>query len=124
MLSIPVQAQSQNTLALGDFRQWMLKHIDHWFEFAQRLGLGIMQMEEIVLITGCDYTRSWTNVVFFEGQSDPAQVSFGVKLAGGYGPNAGIKWHFSPERVQGALLRHGPEGEVCRLRYLESTDLM
>jgi len=32
----------------------MLKHIDRWFAFARRLGLGIEQMEEIILVTGCD----------------------------------------------------------------------
>jgi hypothetical protein len=124
VLSIPAQAQRQNTLAPGDFGRWMVRHIDHWFAFAQRLGLGIVHMEEIVLITGCDCTRSWTNVAFLEGQGDDAQASFGVELVDGYGPDASIKWHFSPERIRGALLNQGPEGKVRRLRDLESTELM
>ena len=121
MLSIPVQAQRQNTLALGEFGRWMVKQIDRWFSFAQRLGLGIVQMEEIVFVTGFDCARSWTNVVFLEGEGD-ARVSFGVDLVGGYGPDASIKWHFSPERIRGALLNQGPEGKVCRPQDLEPTN--
>jgi hypothetical protein len=58
-----------------------VKHIDSWFAFARKLGLGIEQMEEIILVTGCDRTRSWTNVAFLGGQAD-AQVSFGVRVEG------------------------------------------
>lgn len=120
-MSIPVQAQRRNTLALGEFGRWMVKRIDHWFAFAQRLGLGIMQMEEIVFVTGYDCARSWTNAVFLEGEGD-ARVSFGVELVGGHGPDASIKWHFSPERVRGALLNQGPEGKVCDRQDLEPTN--
>ena len=65
-------------------------------------------MEEIVLVTGCDRTRSWTNVAFLGSQVD-AQVSFGVRVEG---PDTSINFQFSPENAQGAVLRHGPEGTV------------
>jgi hypothetical protein len=84
----------------------MVKHIDTWFAFARDLGL-VHQMEEIILVTGCDLTRSWTNVAFL-GEAD-AQVSFGVKVEG---PNTSINFQFSPEHVRGAVLHHGPEGTV------------
>jgi len=67
----------------------MLKHIDRWFAFARRLGLGIEQMEEIILVTGCDRTRSWTNVAFLGSQLD-ARVSFGVNAVDS--PNTSIKF--------------------------------
>ena len=86
----------------------MVKHIDSWFSFARNLGLGIEEMEEIILVTGCDRTRSWTNVAFLGSQAD-AQASFGVKVEG---PNTSINFQFSPENAQGAVLRHGPEGTV------------
>ena len=85
----------------------MVKHIDDWFAFAQNLGL-VDQMEEIILVTGCDRTRSWTNIAFLGGWTD-ARVSFGVKVEG---PNTGINFQFSPEHARGAVLRHGPEGTV------------
>jgi hypothetical protein len=87
----------------------MVKHIGSWFSFARDLGLGIEEMEEIVLVTGCDRTRSWTNVVFLGGQVD-AQVSFGVRVEG---PDTNINFQLSPELVQGAVISQGPEGTVC-----------
>ena len=65
-------------------------------------------MEEIILVTGCDLTRSWTNVAFLGGQVD-AQVSFGVKVEG---TDNSINFQFSPESAWGAVLCHGPEGTV------------
>jgi hypothetical protein len=85
-----------------------VKHIDSWFAFARKLGLGIDQMEDIILVTGCDRSRSWTNVAFLENQVN-AQVSFGVRVEG---PDTSINFQFSPENAQGAVLRHGPEGTV------------
>ena len=83
-----------------------MKHIDSWPAFARKLGLGIDQMEDVILVTGCDRARSWTNVAFLGNQSD-AQVLFGVKVEG-----PSINFQFSPEHVRGAVLRQGPEGTV------------
>ena len=65
-------------------------------------------MEEIILVTGCDRTRSWTNVAFLGNHVD-AQVSFGVKVEG---PDTSINFQSSPGNARGAVLRHGPEGKV------------
>ena len=116
MLSIPVQAQRQDTLALEAFGKWMVKHIDRWFAFARHLELGIKQMEEIILVTGCDRTRSWTNVAFLGSQAD-SQASFGVHVHGVEG--SGIDWQFSPEQIRGAVLNQGPCGKVCKGRRLD-----
>ena len=85
-----------------------MKNIDSWSAFARNLGLGIEQMEDIILVTGCDRTKSWTNVAFLGNQVD-AQVSFGVKADG---PNTSINFQFSRGNARGAVLRHGPEGTV------------
>ena len=109
MLSLPVVTQRQDTRARGDFGRWMLKHIDRWFAFARGLELGIDQMEEIILVTGCDYTRSWANVTFLGGQTY-GQASFGVKVV--RGSDAIINWQFSSGNTQGAVCKLGPEGKV------------
>jgi hypothetical protein len=67
-------------------------------------------MEEIILVTGCDRTRSWTNVAFLEHRAD-AQVLFGVKVEV-KGHDTSINFQFSPENARGAVLLHGPEGKV------------
>ena len=74
-------------------------------------------MEEIILVTGCDLTRSWTNVAFLGGQAD-AQVSFGVKVEG---PD--ISFQFLPENARGAVLSHGPEGSVRLYADLNSPQI-
>ena len=105
-----MDAQREDTLSKGDFSAWIVKHIDRWFAFARGLGLGIERMEEIILVTGCDNTRSWTNIAFFGSQHN-ARASFGVKVV--HGPAISINWQLLPERVPGALNR-GPSGTVCR----------
>jgi hypothetical protein len=98
----------ENTLVRDVLGRWMVQHIDSWYAFAQNLGL-VHQMEEIILVTGCDLTRSWTNIAFLGGCAD-AQASFGVRVEG---PDTSINFQFSPEYARGAVLRLGPEGTVC-----------
>ena len=107
MLSLPIQARCEDTVALGDFRKWMINHIDRWFSWARELGVGINRMEDIVLVTGAHLTRSWTNIAFLEDQTD-ARVSFEVHVAA----DTSINWHVSPDRIIGALLNRGPNGKV------------
>jgi hypothetical protein len=99
-------ARHENTLIRDVFGRWMVRYIDTWYAFARNLGL-VRQMEDIILVTGCDLTRSWANVAFLGGAD--AQVSFGVKVEG---PNTSINFQFSPEHARGAMLHHGPEGTV------------
>ena len=99
-------ARRQDTLARGDFRKWIVSHIDHWFAFAQRLGLGI-SMEDIVLVTGCHLARSWTNMAILEGYEE-VRVSFGLRVSG----VSNVEWRFLPEDVQGVALNLGPSGQV------------
>ena len=89
----------------------MLQHIDSWLAFTRRLGLGIEQMEEIVLVTGCHLTRSWANVTFLEGQAH-VQASFGINVTQGH--DICINWHFSLGTTQGVVCSWGPEGPVCQ----------
>ena len=54
VLYLPTKASCENTVALGDFGKWMIKHIDSWFSWVRLLGVGIERMEEIVLVTVMD----------------------------------------------------------------------
>lgn len=112
MSFISVPAQRQDTIARGDFGRWIIKHIELWLAFTRRLGLGIEQMEDIILVTGFHRTRSWANATFLESYTD-AQVSFGVEVTDADSSGMNIKWQYSPERVRGAVLTWGPDGKVC-----------
>jgi len=115
VLYLPVEAKRQDTVARGDFGKWMIGHIDRWFTFSQKLGLGLENMEDIILVTGCHRTRSWINIAFFGCHTD-ARVSFGVNVTqadDGDGSEVDIKWRLSPDRIRGAELSRGPNGKVC-----------
>jgi hypothetical protein len=109
VLFLPTTTRREDTIAQGDFGRWIVTHIGSWLAFARKLGLGIEEMEEIILVTGCDRTRSWTNIAFLGGEVD-AQVSFGVKVDGPSNDN--INFQLSP-LVRGAVIDQGPEGTVC-----------
>ena len=108
--------QREDTIAQGAFGRWIVTHIGSWLAFAQKLELGIEEMEEIILVTGCDLTRSWTNVAFLGGEVD-AQVSFGVDVRV-EDSKPDIKFQLSPALVRGAVIDQGPEGKVRRLKKL------
>ena len=110
VLSLPVPAKLESTVARTDFGKWIIKHIDRWFVWARQLGLGIDRMEDIILVTGTHRSRSWTNVVF-PGCEEGAQTSFGAKVDH-CGDIVAINWQFSHERDRGAVLNCGPDGMV------------
>ncbi|KAI9445965.1 hypothetical protein H4582DRAFT_2163098, partial [Lactarius indigo] len=105
VLSLPVAARREDTPHLGHFRKWILRHIDSWYTFACTLEIDI-QMEHIILVTGCHRSKSWTNTVFNKTRAD-ARVSLGVDV-GAFGAN--INWRVSEFRVQGAVHNRGPNG--------------
>jgi|SRR6266850_1027574 len=109
-LFLPVESHCQDTLARADFAKWIVKHIDTWFAFTKKLGLGIEQMEEIILVTGRDRTKSWVNVAFLGCEAD-AQGSFGFKVVPDLVGDS-IEWQLCPGKVRGAVLNKGPGGKV------------
>ncbi|KAH9167171.1 hypothetical protein EDB89DRAFT_137225 [Lactarius sanguifluus] len=109
VLSLPIQARCKDTVALGQFGEWITKHIDCWFAWVRNLGLGIDRMEDIILVTGAHRTRSWSNIAFPGGPED-GQVSFGANVVN-RGDIVAINWKFSHEHNRGAVFNCGPDGE-------------
>ena len=108
LLDLPLDARREDTLAQSAFGEWIVKHIDDWFEFARELQLGIQRREGIILVTGCDRTRSWTNVAFLEGWVN-ANGSYKVKAVEGAND---VEVQYSSGHVAGGVLKHGPRGTV------------
>jgi hypothetical protein len=115
-MTLPVTARREDTVVLGLFRGWIIKNIDSWFAFAQELELDIA-MEDIILVTGCHRTRSWTNIAFNEFQAG-TQLSLNVDVADALGAN--ITWR-SHVRIQGAVHNQGPSGKVRVTQIVMST---
>ena len=107
-LSLPIQAKRENTVLREGFGKWMIKHIDQWFAWILDREVEVDRMEDIILVTGTDHTRSWANFAFLGGQAD-ARASFGVEVAATLSK---INWRFSPGRKAGAAWHWGPSGEV------------
>ena len=105
-----MEAQREDTLAQARFRKWIIRNIDSWFAFSQRHDLGI-EMEDIVLVTGCHRTRSSSNIVFYESQVN-ARASFGVQVPGST-IGTTVNWQVSSQYNRGTMVNHGPSGEVC-----------
>lgn len=117
-MTLPVAAWREDTVVLGLFRRWIIEHIDSWFDFALELELGIA-MEDIILVTGCHRTRSWTNIAFNEVQAG-AQVSLEVDVADALGTN--VTWGASNAHIEGAVYNQGPGGNVRGMQIAGSTN--
>ena len=114
-LLLPVKAQREDTVARGEFAEWMVRHIDNWFSYAKRLHPGIERMDDIILVTGRHRTRSWTNIAFMESQGSvrsPMQVSLRVHVSESPSTRVSVDWNFPCEPGQGVVLNMGPSGEV------------
>ncbi|KAH9038301.1 hypothetical protein EDB84DRAFT_1479610 [Lactarius hengduanensis] len=105
VLSLPVPARREDTLHRGHFREWILRHIASWYAFARELGMEI-EMEDIILVTGCHRTRSWTNTVFDEAST---RVSLGVDVDA-LGTSVNWRLGVSNFRLHGAVHNRGPYG--------------
>jgi len=104
LLSLPFPAEREDTVALGDFGEWLVKNIDHCLRIAEARGFGIHRTEDIILVTGRHLARSWINVAFSEARRG-AQVCFGVRVSG----TSSV--HLEGRSVSGGELKLGPSGE-------------
>jgi hypothetical protein len=116
---LPFDANREETTALGDFKKWILKHMDDCFKVAEAFGCGVDHMGDIILVTGRHLARSWINVAF-SGGSRGAQVSFKVQVT------RDLHLDLEERDVGGAELKLGPSGEVRLLHnfYLEYSESM
>jgi len=105
LLSLPFPAEREDTVARGDFGEWLVKNIDGCMRVAEDLGLGVNRTEDLILVTGRHLARSWINVVFPECRGS-AQVSFVARVS----EDSGV--HLEERSVTGGDLKLGPSGEV------------
>ena len=102
---LPLLSERHDTVARGDFGEWMLENIDTCFKVAEDLGYGIERMEDIILVTGCHLAKSWVSATFSDSRGG-SEASFGVRVSS----NSGV--HFDERNVNGRGLKLGPSGEV------------
>ena len=84
----------------------MIRNIDSWFAFTLHLGLGI-EMEDIILVTGCHRARSHYNIVFYESQ-EGSRVLLRFQIPA----TDTVHWQVLSQQTQRAMLGRGPSGVV------------
>ncbi|KAI9463776.1 hypothetical protein F5148DRAFT_1211092 [Russula earlei] len=104
-ISLPFPADSEDTIAHGDFSRWIIKNIDDCMRLADDLGWGVNRMEDIILVTGCHLAKSWANAAFSETRGG-AEVSFSIRVSG----HSGV--HLEERNMSEGVLKLGPSGEV------------
>ena len=102
---LPLLSERHDTVARGDFGEWMLENIDDCFKVAEDLGYGVERMEDIILVTGCHLAKSWVSAAFSDSRGG-SEISFGVRVS----RNSGV--HFDERNTNGRGLKLGPSGEV------------
>jgi hypothetical protein len=112
LLSLPLPAEREDTIARGDFGKWLVEHVDDCMKIADDLGLGINRMEDIILVTGRHLARSWVSVLFSEYRTG-ARVSFVAQAAG----DSGVR--LQERSMSGGDLKLGPSGEVSLLFHIQ-----
>ena len=104
-MCLPFPADHEETVAYGDFSEWIVNNIDDCLRVAKDLGCGVSRMEDIVLVTGRHIARSWISVAFSETLGG-SQTSFEVRVSG----DSNV--HLEVRDVRGGELKLGPSGEV------------
>ena len=105
LLYLPFPAELEDTVAQGDFREWIIKNIHDCMRFADERGFGVDRMEDIILVTGRHLARSWVRAVFSDSRGG-AQVTFVARVSG----DSNV--HLEKRNVSGAQLELGPSGQV------------
>ncbi|KAI0027061.1 hypothetical protein K488DRAFT_15142, partial [Vararia minispora EC-137] len=87
-----------------EYKRLFLKHHDAWLAYAQEEDPDL-RMEDLVLVTGCDRTRTWATAVIddvvVEGD---LTLKVNLQNLGGISVTCGLRW----ERTHGAQCNWGP----------------
>jgi hypothetical protein len=105
LLMLPYDGLHEDVIRTKVFEDYIRDHVDSWFSFAKRNGLGVDRMEDLILVTGCTLVTSWGVAACIDNALE-AEFSLTVQLLNGGG--ATYEWHkITPNVVQADSYR-GP----------------
>ena len=79
-MSLPNGSHSEDVIRTKPFEDYIRDHIVSWFTWAQKNELGV-DMEDLILVTGCTLATSWAVATFMENNMDPeAEVSLTSRM--------------------------------------------
>jgi len=74
LLSLPNGGLRQDVIRTKAFEDYIRDHVDRWFTWAQRIQLGVEQIENLILVSGCTLVTSWAAAVCVDNASE-AEIS-------------------------------------------------
>ncbi|KZV68956.1 hypothetical protein PENSPDRAFT_500541 [Peniophora sp. CONT] len=104
ILATPDPIESQNALNIPSYIIYARAHIKGWHAFYSQRHL--IELEDIMLVTGVDRTTSWATAVFSDTK---LEVGFGLDVQFvGAGPGLQLACQYSWRSTFGAFVNSGP----------------
>ena len=75
VLYLPQDGYRRDVIHTKAFQDYIRDHVGTWFNCAQRKGLGVERMEELILVSGYTLVTSWAAAVF----TGPADISLDIE---------------------------------------------
>jgi hypothetical protein len=111
LLILPHDGVHTDVIRTKVFEDYIRNHVDQWFSFAKRSGLGVERMEDLILVTGCTMVTSWGAAAFIDSDQD-AEVSLSVELQ----PKGGASFSWRVIRPTVAY-QNSNQDPVCSLNH-------
>jgi hypothetical protein len=108
-LSLPNGGHREDTIRTKTFENYIRDHVVSWFSWAQRNGLGVGRMEELILVSGCTLVTSWAAAVFVENTE--ASISLASRALSNGG--AGFVW----SNIRGNVEYHNSRSDSTRSSF-------
>ncbi|KAH9952622.1 hypothetical protein BC827DRAFT_240636 [Russula dissimulans] len=86
LLHLPHDGQHLDVIRTKVFEDYIRDNVVTWFNWAQKKGLGVERMEDLILVSGCSLVTSWAAAVFV----DHGEISLAIHSLKGGGEN--ISW--------------------------------
>ena len=108
VLSLPNGGHHEDVIRAQAFEHYIQSQVDKWFNWAQKNGLGIERMEDLILVSGCTLVTSWAAAAFVDDTMD-AEISLATSRMLN---NGGAKFIWS--NIRGRVLYHNSCFEPVR----------
>jgi hypothetical protein len=101
LLSLPNGGRHEDAIRTNVFRDYMIKHVDRWFNWAQNNKLDVEQMEDIIFVSGCTLVTSWAAAAFMYDANETT-----IRLASRTGDGPGCSAMFDWSHIRGRVIYH------------------
>jgi hypothetical protein len=107
LLSLPNGGHHEDVIRAQGFEDYIRDHVDNWFTWAQKNGLRVERVEDLILVSGCTLVTSWAATAFVDNTLD-AEISLASRALN----NGGASFVWS--NIRGRLSYHNSRLEPVR----------